>query len=151
MSEVKPLSFHIEEGFTFLIGKEQKEIKVPRLEWKNAERVISVVARIMAEDYAQAIETQGAGVKAQVAMDKELFHKHAELIRKVIPSLIASKNFKAVKEVLEAVSQGVIKEKEFEIMQFEEAAMIAAYLLNSNFGVLKNFEASIAAFSATLK
>ena len=28
MSEVKPLSFHIEEGFTFLIGKEQKEIKV---------------------------------------------------------------------------------------------------------------------------
>jgi hypothetical protein len=148
---MKPLTFYLNDDFTICIGKAQRELKVPRLSWVAAGKVLDAIANVLANDNSAAIEGAGLASRASITMEKKAFEAHADYLKKIIPLLVRSKNYDVVKNLLFQISEGVVTDKETGEMQFNEAVAMLTYLLDANFAALKNLSASLQAISTSAK
>lgn len=133
------LSFYTAGDFELLVGKVQKKIAIPRMRFETGEKVAARIAEI------QAVDTGGA-VDLIFRMSKGDKNIAAD-ISKTVKKLINEKSFKMIVELLLMISEGALDEKVLVDAgcQYDEAVKILAYLVESNFGSLKNLSASLGA------
>ena len=150
MSQEKPVSFHVVEDFDILIGKDRL-VKIPRLKLKNATKVLNIISSSLAEDTNMTFKIISDARKADILLNKDALDSYAESLRKFIPEMIERKNYGIIISLLKEISEGIITDEILNETQFEESVKIAQYLIEQNFGSLKNLFASLQAISTSVK
>lgn len=137
MSE--PVSFRLNEDFKVKLGKDQTEITIPRLLYKDAQSLLDIVARYVA---------QSSFTTLQIATSLSNLENLSEsLVNKTFSMLIQNIGYKVLNELLELLSYKSIPQEIIETMSYDEAAKLVQFLFEKNFESLKNCFASLEAMT----
>jgi len=141
MAEI--LNFHVKEDFAFAIGKEGKQVVIPRMKFTTGGTVIQKIAEIQGKDIKSAINLLVKVRGNEVAI--------SEGIESVVATLIREKNYDVVYQLLAIISENTLTKEivEAAACQFDEVVKILVYLIEGNFSSLKNLSASLKAITSS--
>ena len=143
MEKGKAINFHVSEDFEFEVGAKRTNVKVPRMKFATGNKVILRIAEIQAADAETAIKLL---LQAKEG-DKNIISDVQNMVKKVIKE----KNVDLIKELLSIISEGSLTDKIINgsECQYDEVINILDFLINANFGSLKNLSASLKAISSS--
>jgi DNA polymerase III delta prime subunit len=138
------INFFVHEDFHFKIGKNEKDVIIPRMKFLTGGKIIQRIAEIQGRDVRSAIDVL---IKVQKGGDVSV----VENIENVISKLIREKNFDIIVEILELISEKVITVELINdsICQYDEVLKILSFLIDGNFSSLKNLSASLKAITSS--
>jgi len=145
----KPLTFHLSDDIIVKIGKDQEEIKVPRLLFKNASKIFQTVGELMAEDRAFSLQVLGKAKILQSSIEDSAAEKFADFIKKALPRLVQTNGIDRLAKLMGYLSEGAITKDHIAKMQYNEVVGLASHLLDTNFETLKNLNASLQAMTSS--
>jgi len=149
---LQPVSFYVDKDFTIKYGKEQKEIKVPRMSHASGEKAVRLISEVMSKNVASVIELLGMEMeKKGLQADGKKYKAQSALIGTFISELVNERYYGIIQDMLEVISEGVITKKMLGEMQFTESAGVLCYLLDNNFHALKNLSASLDAITMSIQ
>jgi hypothetical protein len=143
MEKGKAINFHVSEDFEFEVGAKRTNVKVPRMKFATGNRVILRIAEIQASDVETAMKLllQAKSGNKSIVAD----------VKSMVKKVVEGKNVNLIKELLSIISEGSLTDKivsESEC-QYDEVISILDFLINANFGSLKNLSASLEAISSS--
>jgi len=145
------ISFNVREDFKIKTGKEDREITIPRLLFKNTRPIFELISAIITQDAKASFKIIQEAAKVQTALHKKSFESFSKAVELVMPQIIREKNYDKIAELLKLVSEGVLTKEIVEDMQYNEACDLLAFLLNKNFESLKNLSASLQAMNMSVR
>lgn len=148
---MEQVNFHVQDDFKFKIGREGKEITVPRLLFRETKKILDAVAGILVNDSQATLKILRGAEKVKTVKHTKAFNTFLKAVGVILPKLIVEKNIDKISELIRAVSNDVITQKDIEMMQYEEACKILSYLIEKNFESLKNLSASLQAIITSVR
>jgi len=145
------ISFRTMEDFVFEIGKDKIVLNVPRMDYLSAQKVLEAIAGYEAEERAFTLKTLGKAKKSETFMDDKNWEDFSKFLVTSLPTLALNSSFHKVKKLLNLISNDIIKDEHLKMMQYEEAVSILTYLIENNFGALKNLSASLQTIDMSVK
>lgn len=152
MSEA-PLTFYRSEDFKVTVGKDKKELTIPRISFTDGKKVIDIISGLMVEGSSYQLKSAAKIHQASLLLNQKSFDAYADFIKMSLPFLNELQSYGMVIELMTAISSDVLDEKKAKEygMQYREVIDLVAYLLDENFATLKNLLASLEAIAVSVK
>jgi hypothetical protein len=134
------VSFRIQGDFKVKLGKDQQEFSIPRLKFKDADKVIGIISKAAASSASSALKIAFSSKMA--GADATKFNDISGSIDQVLSELMRTQSFITISEIFDAMTYDSIPAEIIAAMDYQEMVDLVTYLVKETFGALKNLSAS---------
>jgi hypothetical protein len=139
------LRFYVDGDIVVEMGKDKKSIAIPRITFGDMREVVNYIAAVASADVATTVDVmaqQWQSKAATVVADGSLKDLSTN-IGGIVAKVLKEKNIEQVSNLAGLLSSQAITPALINECQYTEICDVVRYLVDANFGALKNLSASL--------